>query len=76
MRTIGKMIIKFSHSVILFWVLALVFSTMTAFTWVAAGEFVVGWAAPAFSMLVVALVFTIMPSRQADEGSTKMGRND
>ena len=75
MGTIGKMIIKFSNSAVLFWVLALVFSTMTASTWVATGEFVVGWAAPAFSMLVVALVFTIMPSRQADESTTKMDRD-
>ena len=76
MRNIRKMIVKFSNSAILFWVLALVFSTLIVFTWVTDGKFVVGWAAPAFSMLVAALLFTIMPNRQADEGSTKMGRND
>jgi hypothetical protein len=75
MRTIGKMIGEFSFSAILFWMLALVFSTMTAFNWVATGEFVVGWAAAAFSMLVVALVHTAMLIWQAAKSTTKMDRD-
>ncbi|WP_394694723.1 hypothetical protein [Hyphobacterium sp.] len=75
MRAIIKMIGGLRFSAIIFWMLALAFLTMTAFSWLATGEIVAGWAAAAFSMLVVALVITAMTIWQAAESTTKMDRN-